>query len=75
MAGVALGMAAISIYLSEFTTYLDVNDTSYRDARPADSSTGTRFLLTLVLPWAFGSAHQMPAFWADGTNWIDDASE
>ncbi len=69
--GVALGMAAISIYLSEFTTYLDVNDTSYRDARPADSSTGTRFLLTLVLPWAFGSAHQMPAFWADGTNWIE----
>ena len=71
VAGVALGMAAISIYLSEFTTYLDVNDTSYRDARPADSSTGTRFLLTLVLPWAFGSAHQMPAFWADGTNWIE----
>ncbi len=29
VAGVALGMAAISIYLSEFTTYLDVNDTSY----------------------------------------------
>jgi len=71
VAGVALGMAAISIYLSEFTTYLDFNDTSYRDARPADSSTGTRFLLTLVLPWAFGSAHQMPAFWADGTNWIE----
>jgi hypothetical protein len=71
VAGVALGMAAISIYLSEFTTYLDVNDTSYRDARPADSSTGTRFLLTLVLPWAFGSAHQIPAFWADGTNWIE----
>jgi cytochrome bd-type quinol oxidase subunit 2 len=71
VAGVALGMAAISIYLSEFTIYLDVNDTSYRDARPADSSTGTRFLLTLVLPWAFGSAHQMPAFWADGTNWIE----
>ena len=71
VAGVALGMAAISIYLSEFATYLDVNDTSYRDARPADSSTGTRFLLTLVLPWAFGSAHQMPAFWADGTNWIE----
>ena len=71
VAGVALGMAAISIYLSEFTTYLDVNDTSYRDARPADSSTGTRFLLTLALPWAFGSAHQMPAFWADGTNWIE----
>ena len=71
VAGVALGMAAISIYLSEFTTYLDVNDTSYRDARPADSSTGTRFLLTLVLPWAFGSAHQMPVFWADGTNWIE----
>ena len=71
VAGVALGMAAISIYLSEFTTYLDVNDTSYRDARPADSSTGTRFLLTLVLPWAFGSAHQMPAFWADGSNWIE----
>ena len=71
VAGVALGMAAISIYLSEFTTYLDVNDTSYRDATPADSSTGTRFLLTLVLPWAFGSAHQMPAFWADGTNWIE----
>ncbi|MEO0492687.1 MAG: YfhO family protein [Actinomycetota bacterium] len=69
--GIALGMAAISIYLSEFTTYVDFNDTSARDTIPADSSTGTRFLLTLVLPWAFGSAHQAPTFWADGTNWVE----
>ncbi|MEM8706235.1 MAG: hypothetical protein AAGE98_07250 [Actinomycetota bacterium] len=71
LAGVAIGMALISIYLSEFLTYVDFNDTSARDAIPADSSTGTRFLLTLVLPWAFGAAHQAPAFWADGTNWIE----
>lgn len=69
--GIALGMAVISIYLSEFLTYVDFNDTSARDAIPADSSTGTRFLLTLVLPWAYGSAHQGPTFWADGTNWIE----
>ncbi|MEM8708710.1 MAG: hypothetical protein AAGE98_19765 [Actinomycetota bacterium] len=71
LVGVGLGMASISIYLSEFATYVDFNDTSARDAIPADSSTGTRFVLTLVLPWAFGAAHQAPTFWADGTNWIE----
>lgn len=74
IAGVVLGLCLTAIYLSEFANYYGFSDTSARQAISADSSIGSRFLLTLVAPWAFGSPHRFPEFWATDTstiNWVE----
>ena len=69
--GALLGVALVSVYVSEFSNYFDFADTSPRERAARDSSTGTRFALTMVIPWAFGAGHATPAFWAAGSNPIE----
>lgn len=56
-------------HLRFFPAWLDWADTSHRSFG-VDSSAGSEFLLTTVLPGAFGTDGHGPAWWAYG-NWVE----
>lgn len=69
--GVGVGIALAAPHISVFGEYFEFADTSPRDRLPADTSIGTRFLLTTLLPRAYGTHHIGHEFWAADSNWVE----
>ncbi len=65
----AVGTGLSFPHLRFFSEWIDWADTSHRSFS-ADSSAGSEFLLTAVLPGAFGTDGHGPAWWAYG-NWVE----
>lgn len=66
---VGVGVGLSFPHLRFFPEWLDWADTSHRTFG-VDSSAGSEFLLTTVLPGAFGTDGHGPAWWAYG-NWVE----
>ena len=72
VAGLALafGLALAAPHIVGFAGYLDWADTSRRIGNPIESAAGSEYLLTTVVPGAFGSDAVGPAYFGEG-NWTE----
>lgn len=72
--GVVVGLLLASLHVLTFSEYFSWADTSVRQGIPADSSIGGRYLISVLFPRPFGSAHTGETFWAEGQNWVETQS-